>query len=125
MQSQYCFVNISQKHKLERIGSQPYAKQWISLEHPNANEFEDISTTIGYGIPIPGKDHYGSSTEAPEQVPKPIMNQMVIRQLHTNGDMARMGKPTISANTVRINSGIGSFEAGETIVSLKHRRYRG
>lgn len=117
-------LNISQKHKLERTGSQPYAKQWVSLEHPDASYFNDVSTSIGYGIPIPGENHYGSSTQAPDQVSKPTMNQMVIRHDSTfnSGDMARIGKPMISANTVRILSGIGSFDAGEAMVSLKHRR---
>lgn len=118
-------LNISQKHVLERIGSQPYAKQWISLEHPDVGYYEDVSSTIGYGIPIPGKPHHGMVATDPEQVSKPTMNQMVIRQLHindNNGDMAKIGNPMISANTVRINSGIGAFDAGEALVSLKNRR---
>lgn len=118
-------LNISQKHVLERTGSQPYAKQWISLEHPDVGYYEDVSSTIGYGIPIPGKSHHGMAATDPEQVSKPTMNQMVIRQLHindNNGDMARMGNPMMSANTVRIDSGIGAFDAGEAFVSLKNRR---
>lgn len=98
-----------------KIGTAPYGVQYIWLD-----SLEDNDNDTGYGIGIPGSNYPGGEESGDAQVPKPAFNQWHI-QHYSSTDTAKYGKPTVSANSIRVEPGIQEFAIGEHIVGLRHR----
>ena len=110
-------IRVPENHKIERTGSQPYARQWISLHTtaPVANKPEDAQ--VGFGIPIPGGSYDGWSSSYPQQVSIPNVNEQHIWVRNEQFQSHKMGQPGITANTIRVEPGFMSFEVGEHSVT--------
>lgn len=108
--------------KLDRIGSSPYATQYIWL---GVEGYKDPANSIpndGYGIGVPGEKYLGgpSTTGQPRQVPEPRLNRDVVTRVTIN-DASKFGDAIVSANTIRVEPGIQEVVVGEPFVSLKNR----
>lgn len=108
--------------KLDRMGSSPYATQYISLEYPHGASQHDGTVLDGYGIGVPGENYLGGSSttgQAP-QVPAPKFNRDVLTRVSLQ-DTAKFGEAIVSANTIRVEPGIQEYVFGEPNVTLKNR----
>lgn len=108
--------------KLDRIGSSPYATQYIWL---GVEGYKDPANSIpndGYGIGVPGESYLGGppTTGQVPQVPVPKFNREVITRVTIN-DASKFGDAIVSANTIRVEPGIQEFVVGEPNVTLKNR----
>lgn len=110
------------KIKLDRIGSSPYATQYIWLGVEGYKDTENSIPNDGYGIGLPGQLYLGgpSTTGQPPQVPTPRLNRDVVTRVTIN-DASKFGDAIVSANTIRVEPGIQEFVVGEPFVSLKNR----
>lgn len=110
-------IRVPENHKIERTGSQPYARQWISLHTtaPVLTKPEDAQ--VGFGIPIPGENYEGWSSPYPQQVSIPNVNEQHIWVRNELFQAHKMGQPSITANTLRVEPGFMSFEVGEHFIS--------
>ena len=99
-------LRIGDKLVVVRTGAPPESLQWITLDSPDPINMPDS----GYGIPL-----------IAEQVPKPSLQQQVVYVYEPN-TQTRMGQPFVSANSIRVEPGVGEFTVGEPFVSLKIRQ---
>lgn len=108
--------------KLDRMGSSPYATQYISLEYPHGASQHEGTALDGYGIGVPGESYLGGppTTGQAPQVPVPKFNREVITRVTIN-DASKFGDAIVSANTIRVEPGIQEFVVGEPNVTLKNR----
>lgn len=110
-------IRVPENHKIERTGSQPYSRQWISLHTtaPVLTKPEDAQ--VGFGIPIPGENYEGWSSPYPQQVSIPNVNEQHIWVRNELFQAHKMGQPSITANTLRVEPGFMSFKVGEHFIS--------
>ena len=108
------YMVVSDKVTVRRIGAAPVVTQHIDLRKfvvgPDGSESE---IDDGHGIPSPW----------PAMGVPDLLKGYIF---HGKGggppnDMLAMGRPTITANGIRVEPGIFDFYVGEPFVSLKHR----
>ncbi|MBB6559581.1 hypothetical protein HNP48_002248 [Acidovorax soli] len=108
------YMLVSDKVTVRRIGAIPVVTQYIDLRwFVIAPDGSSVESDSGYGIPYPW----------------PAMGQPDLLKgyiFHGQGggppnDMLAMGRPTITANGIRVEPGIFDFYVGEPFVSLKRR----
>ncbi|ENU18645.1 hypothetical protein F994_02772 [Acinetobacter bohemicus ANC 3994] len=112
-------MQIGSKLIVTKTGSPPYTSQYIYLGNPLF--LPDGTPAAGYGIGIPGSVYWGMPEWDDPQVPKPSLNQNVIRVINEYIE-TKMGMPSVSANSIRVEPGIQELVVGNPTVSLKHRQ---
>ena len=101
-------LRIGDKLTVTKTGVPPLATQYIWLDSLDPiNRPED-----GNGIPAPGWPY--------SQVGTPSMQQQVIYPASVD-PMTQWGRPTVTANSIRVEPGIFDLTVGEPMVSLKRR----
>lgn len=107
------FMAVSDKLTFRRIGEDPVVTQYIDLRIfiTDVNN-EQSERDEGFGIGIPTA-----------QVPAPdLMKGYVFHRLpYAGGGAADFGKPIITANTIRVEPGVGHIRFDGPFVSLKIR----
>lgn len=96
------YARMGDKLVVVRTGAPPLALQWIVLDSVDPI----ISPNEGYGIEVPE-----------DQVPKPITQQQVV-YVHEGEVQTRMGRPVVTANSIRVEPGIYELTVGEPMVGL-------
>lgn len=99
------YARIGNKVVVIRTGAPPLAVQWIVLDSNNLIDQPNTS----YGIAVP--EH---------QVPSPITQQQVV-YVHEGEVQTRMGRPVVTANSIRVEPGIYELTVGEPMVGLRLR----
>ncbi|QIW89227.1 hypothetical protein 8P_016 [Pseudomonas phage 8P] len=94
-----------------KTGAPPYSMQTINLD---AEYFNDEVVKEGQGIPPPENGQR-------EQVPRPIINQQVV-YVRQEDPATRYGNHRVTANSIRVEPGIGEYLVGEPFVALKVRQ---
>ena len=99
----------------KRIGTDPVVTQYIDLRVfiTDPTTFEQRESQDGYGIKIPEI-----------QVPSPdLLKGYIFHGVPpgAHNDMVRLGKPTVHANTIRVEPGYWDLLVGEPSVGLKVR----
>lgn len=109
------FMAVSDKVTVRRFGEDPVATQYIDLRKFMMNEDNaQVELDDGFGIPYPWP-----SMGTPDLLKGYIFHGKGPGQDH---DMLTMGRPTVSANGIRVEPGIFDFYIGEPFVSLRKRR---
>ena len=96
-----------------KTGAPPYSMQTINLD---AEYFNGAVVKAGQGIPPP-RDGQG------RQVPLPIINQQVV-YVRQEDPATRYGNHRVTANSIRVEPGIGEYLMGEPFVALKVRELK-
>lgn len=99
------------KLKVIKTGAPPYSLQMITLDGQ-----EDDNGNKGEGDGIPPPQGGGN-----DQVPKPVLNQLVIYVRQTS-PMTKYGNALVEANSVRVEPGYSGLVVGEHVINLKVRR---
>lgn len=106
---------VSDKVTVRRFGEDPVATQYIDLRKFTMNEDNaQVELDDGYGIPYPWP-----SMGTPDLLKGYIFHGKGPGQDH---DMLTMGRPSVSANGIRVEPGIFDFYIGEPFVSLRKRK---
>lgn len=107
---------VSDKVTVRRFGEDPVATQYIDLRDfvrsPNGDLVESDS---GFGIPYPW----------PAMGTPDLLKGYVFHKDGFGGsvhDMVLWGRPTVHANSIRVEPGIFDFYVGEPFVSLRRRQ---
>ena len=101
-------LRMGDKLTVTKTGVPPLALQYIWLDSLDPiNRPND-----GHGIPTPGSPD--------SQFGKPSMQQQVIYP-ESMSPMTAFGRPTVTANSIRVEPGIFELTVGEPMVSLKRR----
>ncbi len=109
------FMVVSDKVTVRRFGEDPVATQYIDLRKFTMNaDNAQVELDDGFGIPYPWP-----SMGTPDLLKGYIFHGKGPGQDH---DMLTMGRPSVSANGVRVEPGIFDFYIGEPFVSLRKRR---
>ena len=109
------FMVVSDKVTVRRFGEDPVATQYIDLRKFTMNaDNAQVELDDGFGIPYPWP-----SMGTPDLLKGYIFHGKGPGQDH---DMLTMGRPTVSANGIRVEPGIFDFYIGEPLVSLRKRR---
>lgn len=104
------YMIVSDKLTTRRIGEDPVITQYIDLRRfVHTPDGLPVENPDGYGIPIPER-----------QVGNPDLSKGYIFPIGV-GDQLKVGKPTVTANTIRVQPGYGELLIGKLIVSLKNR----
>lgn len=106
------FLRMGENNHAVRIGEDPIVTQYIDLRILNGAGGLQFEEPIGYGIWPP---EY--------QVPHPDtgLGRIYHSSEHPNADYLRLGKPSITANTIRVEPGYWDHAMGDHDVSLRHR----
>lgn len=107
------YMIVSDKLTTRRIGEDPVITQYIDLRvFIRTPDGEIIESPEGHGIEIPAL-----------QVGMPDLSKGYIfpSSVNNNGDHLALGKPVVTANTIRVQPGYGELLVGEPFVSLKNR----
>lgn len=103
---------LGDKLTVVKTGAPPYSMQFITLE-----KFD------GQGDAIPRGDGIPPESRNNEQVPPPIINQQVLYVRQTEPSTL-YGSHRVTANSVRVEPGIGEYLVGEPFVALKVRELK-
>lgn len=102
------------KLTVRRTGLDPVVTQYVDLRIIHTNESgQAIEADEGYGIPPPKPLQLG--------VPNLLKGYVYPTSNGDYGDMLRIGRPEITANTIRVEPGYADLLVGEPTVSLKIR----
>lgn len=109
------YMLVSDKVTVRRIGELPVVTQFIDLRRFVIDtDGMQVESDEGYGIPFPWP-----AMGVPDLLKGYIFHGKGPGQDH---DMLTMGRPTVSANGIRVEPGIFDFYVGEPFVSLRKRR---
>lgn len=103
---------LGDKLTVVKTGAPPYSMQFITLEKFDAR-----------GGAIPRGDGIPPESRNNEQVPPPIINQQVLYVRQTEPSTL-YGSHRVTANSVRVEPGIGEYLVGEPFVALKVRELK-
>ena len=114
------YMVVSDKVTVRRTGMEPVPTQYIDLRKwvdTDDDGVPESEAEKGYGIPDDNGEFFS------RQVPKPDLLKGYI--FHSSkpelDDMLEMGKPSVTANTIRVEPGYFDFQFGTQFVSLKNR----
>lgn len=102
---------IGDKLTVVKTGAPPYSMQTIVL---NGDVVNGEKKDNGHGIPPP-------LNEKMTQVPQPIINQQVLYVLQDD-PATEFGVHRVTANSIRVEPGIGEYLMGDPMVDIKVRR---
>lgn len=115
------YMVVSDKMTVRRTGMEPVPTQYIDLRKwvdKDDDGVPESEADEGYGIEPPTRMNSGQ-----DQVPTPNLLKGYI--FHSAkpalDDMLEMGKPVVTANTIRVEPGYFDFQFGTQFVSLKNR----
>ena len=97
---------IGDKLTVVKTGAPPYSMQTINLDGEVVNGEQKDN---GHGIPPPENE-----------VPQPIINQQVL-YVRQEDPATKFGVHRVTANSIRVEPGIGEYLIGEPFVALKVR----
>lgn len=103
------YLRVSDKVTVRRTGTAPVVPQYIDLRRILDGDTELES---GYGIDLPIV-----------QVPAPdlLKGYVFHNKAYSGGNAQTFGRPTVTANTIRVEPGYWDFQFPNPVVSLKHR----
>lgn len=103
-------LRIGDKLRAIRIGGDPTVPQYIDLRMFTFGESGAVEAPKGFGIDPPDR-----------QFGLPDMSKGYVFHDGSQSDMMRFGSALVTANTIRVQPGLGSLLVGEPVVGLRRR----